>query len=333
MRRLPGTVRAVVAVVAGSLAVVVAPVAQAAIAPAAWTSVTPSPMPPVGGESALVFDPATGQLLAYDSYNDSNCTLPQTQVWTWDGAAWTDHQQVAPPPGRYSAAFGFDPATHRIVMFGGSASGDCAGNGFSGLESETWTWNGSIWAQQHPAVLPPARYTACAAADDATGQFLMYGGMGDGPVDLRDTWNWTGSNWQQLSPATSPPGGECQMTYDAARKVVVMLVDAPAGAPDAGAMQTWTWNGSTWAPAADVGTPTVSLDGPVPVSFDADTGTDLAYVGQTTCTTLGPWRPSACRPISCGASTAQLGRKCRRQTIRRPVPGSPQPTTQPPASS
>jgi hypothetical protein len=274
--------------VVGSVAVVVAPAADAANASATWSSVTPSPMPPIGGSSSLVFDPATGQLLAYDSETVGDCSQPQTQVWTWDGAAWTKHQQIAPPQGRGEAAFGFDPASRQVVMFGGDAEGSCPGDTFNGLESETWTWNGSIWAQQHPAVSPPARYTACAAADEATGQFLMYGGMGDGPVDLNDTWNWTGASWQQLTPATSPPGGECQMTYDAARKVVVMLVDAPAGAPDAGVMQTWMWNGSTWTQAADMGAPAVYLDGPVPVSFDPDTGTDLAYVGQTTCTTLGP---------------------------------------------
>jgi putative cell wall-binding protein len=291
MRRVSVAACTVMALAGGSLATVAAPAARAASAPATWTSVTPSPMPPIGESSSLVFDPATGQLLAYDSYNDGDCSQPQTQVWTWDGAAWTNHRQIAPPQGRGEAAFGFDPTSHQVVMFGGDAEGNCPGDTFNGLENETWSWNGSIWAQQHPAVSPPARYTACAAADDATGQFLMYGGMGDGngePFDLNDTWNWTGTSWQQLSPATSPPGGECQMTYDAARKVVVMLVDAPAAAPDAGVMQTWMWNGSTWTQGADMGAPAVYLDGPVPVSFDPDTGTDLAYVGQTTCTTLGP---------------------------------------------
>jgi len=106
MRRLLVAACTVVALAGGSLATVVAPAAQAAGAAATWTSVTPSPMPPPGVSSSLVFDPATGQLLAYDSYNDSNCTLPQTQVWTWDGAAWTDHQQVTPPQGRDAAIIG-----------------------------------------------------------------------------------------------------------------------------------------------------------------------------------------------------------------------------------
>ena len=149
-------------------------------------------------------------------------------------------------------------------------------------------------AQQHPAASPPARYTACAAADNATGQFLMYGGMGDGPVDLADTWNWTGTSWQQLTPATSPPGGQCEMTYDAARKVVVMLVNAPRTAPDAGALQTWIWNGSTWTQAPDVPVAAAGSGGPVPISFDSDTGTDLAYVGQTTCMQLGGSHSSQC---------------------------------------
>jgi hypothetical protein len=168
MRRLLVAACTVVALAGGSLAAVVAPAAQAAGAPAMWTSVAPSPMPPPGVSTSLVFDPATGQLLAYDSYNDANCTLLQDQVWTWDGSAWTDHQQVAFPQARDNAAFGYDPASRQMVMFGGYANGTCPGETFNGLENETWTWNGSIWARQYPAVSPPARYTACAAADDAT---------------------------------------------------------------------------------------------------------------------------------------------------------------------
>jgi hypothetical protein len=294
MHRLLMAACTVVALAGGSLAAVVAPAARAAGAPAVWASVTPSPMPPLGVSTSLVFDPATGQLLAYDSSNDADCTLLQDQVWTWDGAAWTDHQQVAFPQARDNAAFGYDPASRQVVMFSGYANGTCPGETFNGLENESWTWNGSIWARQHPAVSPPARYTACAAADDATGQFLMYGGMGDGPVDLSDTWNWTGTNWQQLTPATSPPGGQCEMTYDAVRKIVVMLVEARVGAPDAGAMQTWSWNGSTWSHAADVPTAVPGAGGPVPISFDSDTQTDLAYVGETTCTQLGGSHSSQC---------------------------------------
>ena len=294
MRRLLIAAYTVVALAGGSLVAVVAPAAQAAGAAATWTSVTPSPMPPPDVSTSLVFDPATGQLVAYDSSNDAACALPQTQVWTWDGAAWTDHQQVGFPQARDGAAFGYVPASRQVVMFGGYANATCPGETFNGLENQTWTWNGSIWAQQHPAVSPPARYTACAAADDATGQFLMYGGMGEGPVDLSDTWTWTGTNWQQLTPATSPPGGQCQMTYDAVRKVVVMLVEARVGAPDAGVMQTWIWNGSTWFHAADVPTAVPGAGGPVPIGFDPDTGTDLAYVGETTCTQVGASHSAQC---------------------------------------
>src|ERR1019366_3661454 len=131
MRRLLVAACTVVALAGGSLAAVVAPAAQAAGAPATWTSVAPSPMPPSGTSSSLVFDPATGQLLAYDSSNDADCTLLQDQVWTWDGAAWTDHQQVGFPQARDSAAFGFDPASRQVVMFGGSAYDTCPGETFT----------------------------------------------------------------------------------------------------------------------------------------------------------------------------------------------------------
>jgi len=53
---------------------------------------------------------------------------------------------------------------------------------------------------------------------------------------------------------------------------------------------------------------TQKLSAPVPVSIDPDTGTDLAYVGEATCTQLGASHSAQCgRPTSCGPSTARPG--------------------------
>lgn len=144
---------------------------------------------------------------------------------------------MAPPP-RAFAASAYDDATHQLVLFGGTdTTGDALG--------DTWTWNGSAWAEQHPSASPPARTNAAMTYDPKTHDLVLVGGRsttnqggtvcsGSGsatgsagsvippaatstagqapipcaasaPTDFTDTWLWTGSAWQQTN-ATAPPG-------------------------------------------------------------------------------------------------------------------------------
>jgi putative cell wall-binding protein len=248
--------------------------------PAAWTSVATSPfsVPLVTTPTyaKLVDDPTSGQLLSYDGSAD--CGSAATS--TWDGKTWTAHEPLNAPPVRIGATLGYDGASKRVVMFGGSSGCPGAG-GSSGELTDTWTWNGSTWTQEHPAVSPPPAQTACAAWDAASNQFVMFGDWGSFSnhvyVPLPQTWTWTGTTWQQLSAASSPPGGPCSMTYDAVRQVLVLLVldkfDTAAGS-----VETWTWDGSSWSRSQDL-----PPGEEVPIAFDDDLGAVVAYVGQTYC--------------------------------------------------
>jgi len=78
----------------------------------------------------------------------------------------------------------YDAATGDVVMFGGVER-------FTGTYGGTWTWNGSAWTQQHPAVSPPSRADAAMAYDAATGDVVLFGGHGDGShTACSDTWIW-----------------------------------------------------------------------------------------------------------------------------------------------
>ena len=76
---------------------------------------------------------------------------------------------------------------------------------------------------------------------------------------------------------------------------------------------------------------TPRLSAPVPVSIDPDTGSDLAYVGETTCTQLG-----ASHSAQCG-QTDQLCAFDGSTWTQSPAPNNPQssrlPTTRPPTRS
>jgi hypothetical protein len=280
VRRLV-TVAALAALVACSA---VAAIGVAAAAPAAavsapvWSVLHSPHVPPFDFDTSIVFDPATGQLLAYDE--SGGCGADAT--WTWDGADWTSHQLAGAPQLRGEPMLGYDAATRQVIMFGGNVAYTCPGSTVSGEVGDTWAWNGSIWTQLHPDTAPSAREQMCAAYDEQTSQFIAFGGSGisnDGVSDFNETWSWTGATWAQLQPASTPPTGSCSMTYDAARGVIMMSV---ASQITDGTTQVWTWNGTTWSRIADSPADVLS------VSYDYDTHTDIGYIGQGACTSMGP---------------------------------------------
>ena len=78
------------------------------------------------------------------------------------------------------------PARPRtVVLFGGA-------NNSRGELDSTWTWGGSTWAKQNPAAHPSARASAAMAYDAATGNVVLFGGVGvaGDSVPFGDTWIW-----------------------------------------------------------------------------------------------------------------------------------------------
>jgi putative cell wall-binding protein len=261
-------------------ALISAGAARAAGSAPVWQVADASQSPAGGVSGSTVFDPATGQVLLVGQDAVQNCPAPLT--WTWDGSVWSVHKQLLAPPLRESPTLGYDGATREVVSFGGSAySPMCLGSGADLLE--TWTWNGSVWTQQHPATSPGRG--GCAAYDANTGQFILFGG-----ANANETWQWTGVEWKQLAPASSPQAsdenfGQCSMTYDATRKVLMLLVADPNTIDD---MWIWTWDGTNWNRSADLPAPALAQGVHVvpPINYDADTGEDVVFVGLT-----GPCEP------------------------------------------
>ncbi len=221
------------------------------VGPAGWTPVIQATDAPnfVGITGSPVFDDATGQLLLAEG----------TDTWTWDGARWA-HRPDAAGPHVADPVSAYDPATRQIVMVGGPVTTSPVSALPPG--TETWTWNGNVWAQLHPAT-SPAMAPACAAFDDATGQLLMFGGLfPQSPA----TWRWTGSSWVRLSPAASPPNGQCSMAYDPVLNTLVLMTVGATFGGARGTPQLWAWDGTNWhqLPSTglpgDAGTPSIVYD-------------------------------------------------------------------------
>ena len=157
---------------------------------------------------------------------------------------------AAGPVTGLGASVADDPATHRVVLFGGV---DTTG--------KTWLWDGRHWTPTTPPNSPPNRAGAAAAYDPETRLVMLFGGEGiaEGPL-FNDTWAWNGTTWRRLdSGGPNGPflGGGGQMAWDGARHE--MLLVTSAGTLTDG--ETWTWEGTRWVREAHGDLAAVVVDG------------------------------------------------------------------------
>ena len=166
-------------------------------------------------------------------------SLGDNRTWAWNGQTW---QQLAPahaPSARLNPQMAFDAASQSVVLFGG-----CCNDRGSEL-TDTWTWTGSDWLQQHPTTSPTnvVQLATAMAYDAATRTVVLYATTYGGESQ---TWTWDGRNWTQQFPPTSPPVRQwTAMAYDDANGTVV-LFGGDCGPIYNPCNDTWTWNGTTW---------------------------------------------------------------------------------------
>jgi hypothetical protein len=110
----------------------------------------------------------------------------------------------------------------------------------------TWTWDGSDWRQQSPAVSPPYHPFTSLAWDAGDNLVLLFGG-GDGRTGLLDdTWGWDGSNWHLMHPAHSPPPQVGPAMSDDGRGDVLLF--SAENPPQISSAPTWVWHDDDWLP-------------------------------------------------------------------------------------
>src|SRR5207253_8281588 len=99
---------------------------------------------------------------------------------------------ISPPPRSY-LAMTYDPASGKIIMFGGY-------DGTTYL-NDTWTFDGVSWTRAGTRMSPPPRANAQMAYDSVTRKVVLFGGY-NGTNYLGDTWLWDGSTlqWRPARP-------------------------------------------------------------------------------------------------------------------------------------
>ena len=224
----------------------------------------PETSPSARHTASMSYDAASHQLVLFGGENTVTAgagSMPLTvyirfvTTWDWNGTTWTKLSPKTSPPALTGASMAYDPATRRLVLFGGSA---------------TWSWNGTTWAKIHTQTSPPALSGAALADDTVTHQLVMFDGA--------TTWDWNGTTWTKLSPKTSPPAlAGASMAYDPATLQLV-LVGAASGAHVF--TTTWTWNGGTWTKRTPV-TSAPALKG-ASLAYDPATRRLVLFGGSAT---------------------------------------------------
>jgi hypothetical protein len=147
------------------------------------------------------------------------------------------------PVSSYGFSVADDPATHRVVFFGGVDSYD-----------QTWVWDGGRWSRLMPRTSPPGRFQAAAAYNPETRLVMLFGGrLAEGQL-VNDTWAWSGSTWRELDNGAGgpPPGEGSLMVWDEATREMVLIT--PASGIDGG--ETWIWSGRHWSRQSGAPPPT-----------------------------------------------------------------------------
>jgi hypothetical protein len=252
--------------------------ASSASAPT-WTKQHPAVHPYLRWGASMAYDAATGTAVLFGGYTRHRNEY-SADTWVWNGTTWTQQDPAVHPSARFGASMAYDAANGTVVLFGGvRASSD-------GARDDTWTWNGTTWTHQHPAVHPTARYAAAMSYDAATSSVVMFGGRPRSNGELSDTWTWNGTTWTHQHPAVHPSVRSwAAMSYDAATSGVVMF--GGFGFDGTLLADTWTWNGTTWTqqhPAVHPHARDLAS-----MSYDAATSTAVMFggTGGSTEQTLG----------------------------------------------
>ena len=106
-----------------------------------WTQATPAHHPPAVTGPMLFPDP-NGRADLFGGYDGH---FYQLTMWQWNGSDWTQLNPPSVPFARSSAAVATNTSTGQVVMFGGLASVN---------PNNTWTYDGTTWTEQSPAVQP-----------------------------------------------------------------------------------------------------------------------------------------------------------------------------------
>jgi hypothetical protein len=259
-----------------------------------WIQQFPVHVPPLRGDASAAFDAADDEVVLFGGLGVGGVLLNDT--WTWNGSDWTEQHPSQSPMAREFQNMAYDPATDRVVLFGGWTCVPVPDAGCIAL-NDTWTWDGSQWTQQVPAVSPPARFWFGFADGGSSLAPTLFGGDAapNGLTETNDTWTWDGTSdtWLPALTTTAPPArAAAGFEFDPAlgKDVLFGGFDRQSNVQQTGAIcnfaagygdclfdDTWTWDGLSWTQLAPPVSPPQHYD--FSMSFDPVTTTLYLFGG------------------------------------------------------
>ncbi len=180
----------------------------------AWTALAPTGTPPAARRNAAgAYDAAGNRLIVFGGDDGAGTPVAFGDVWVLSNAnglggtpAWTTVTAAGGPGARSGAGVAFDAATHRLIVFGGSATPATCG----AEQNDVWVLNGAdgtgspSWTLLAPAGTAPTGRMAARAAYDATNNVLLLtGGFTTCGAASGEQWLMSAANGSGV-PAWTP---------------------------------------------------------------------------------------------------------------------------------
>jgi hypothetical protein len=194
-----------------------------------WTAQRPSQVPSLFGP-CMATDIAAGELVLYGLHAVATNTGPDLswQTWTWRGGNWV---QLPTPDVSPQGEDGevcemtYDVAHQDLVLVTATWN---AGEAPGYSPGETWTFDGTTWAQREALTNTSGGVDFTTMTyDPAYGQVVTYGGFDvthGGNAVLANPWSWNGSTWQPVTPSSAPGARVlAASSYDPATNQLVLF--------------------------------------------------------------------------------------------------------------
>ena len=164
----------------------------------AWRALSPAGTPPTARRFAtLTHDPSSGRLVLYGGRDAEGAALADVHVLKDPAGPAVEWTALLPatdgPAGRFAHTAAFDPATHRLLVYGGTNGG--LEEGLNYVFADAWLLTGANglgarpeWVRIDGGPAPAGRFSAAAAWSASANRLLVFGGANNKlaapPADL-----------------------------------------------------------------------------------------------------------------------------------------------------
>jgi hypothetical protein len=210
-----------------------------------WTELRLTTSPTARLLPQMAYDPTLGTVVLFGGSSGTDGYYLYNDTWEFSGTTWTRVPTPTAPYGGMWSQMAWDPAVSAIVLL------DAGQNYDSGTAlNTTWEFSAQKWVEVPTTSAPPPRGDPAMFWDNASAQFLTFGGFQCWDVDLcfnhDDTWSFEPSGaWVNITPDAPEP---------IARNQIAAAYDPGLGGPvifggHAGAAyynSTWVFENGSW---------------------------------------------------------------------------------------